>query len=64
MKETKELRYQIQKARSQKELDLIVRRNKSAIHEHSFMRFVVENTRRNIRHIEHAKAVCQTYLQN
>jgi hypothetical protein len=60
----KELRYQIQMCRSQEELDKVVRRNRKAIHEHSFMRFVIENTRRNIRHIEHARAICQTYLQN
>jgi hypothetical protein len=64
MTETKELRYRIQMCRSQEELDLIVRRNRAAIHEHSFMRFVIENTRRNIRHIEHANAICKTYLQN
>ena len=64
MKDTKELRYAIQKARNQEELDLIVKRNREAIHEHSFMKFVVENTRRNIRHIEHARTICKTFLQN
>ena len=61
---TKELRYQIQMSRTQEELDRIIRRNKAVIHEHSYMRFVVENTWRVIRHIETAKMNCKTYLQN
>ncbi len=64
MKETKELRYQISMCRDQESLDRIVKRNRSLIHEHSYLRFVVENSRRVIRHIEHAKNICQTYLQN
>lgn len=61
---TKELRYQIQMCRTQEELDRIVRRNKSSIHEHSYLSFIVENTRRVIRHIETIKYHCQTHLQN
>jgi len=64
MNSTKELRYQIQMCRDQESLDKIVKRNKSVIHEHSYMRFIVENSRRVIRHIEHAKIMCRSYLQN
>jgi hypothetical protein len=62
--DTRELRYRIQMCKSQDELDRIVKRNKSAIHEHSYMSFVIENTRRTIRHIETTHLACMTYLQN
>lgn len=61
---TKDLRYLIQMSRSQEELDRIVRRNKSSIHEHSYLSFIVENTRRVIRHIETARVMCNSYLKN
>lgn len=61
---TKELRYRIQMCKSQTELDRIVKRNKSVIHEHSYMSFVVENTRRIIRHYETMRLACLDYLKN
>lgn len=61
---TRDLRYQIQMCKSQSELDTVIKHNRRAIHEHSYMRFVVENTRRVIRHIETARDICQLYLQN
>lgn len=62
--DTRELRYRIQMCKSQDELDRIVKRNKTAIHEHSYMRFVIENTRRVIRHIETIQMAYLSYLQN
>lgn len=61
---TRDLRYQIQMCKSQSELDTVIKHNRRAIHEHSYMKFVVENTRRVIRHIETIKYHCQTHLQN
>lgn len=62
--DTHELRYQIQMCRSQKDLDRIIRRNKKAIHRHSFLKLVIENTRRIIRRFESQKLICSTYLQS
>jgi len=64
LSDTHELRYQIQMCRSQEELDKIVRRNKKTIHAHSFMRLVIENTRRIIRRFEYQRLSCLTHLQN